>query len=101
MKNIFFLILTCAFLVSCGKEKTSSSSESNSEESPQQTLALSPQEKELVNNLLNKQSMDQKEFFYEIINFSSLSSQTIEKLDQLININCTQESGLCYFSTKE
>lgn len=61
--------------------------------------SLSREEKELVNTLLEKQTLSEKEIMWHLLKVSQLSAETLSKLDRHIQLTCFK--GVCELTRKE
>lgn len=95
---LYIFILT---LVSCGGSKSGSKDEPAAEEALETTQELSSEDAEVVQRLLNRSVLSQKELVLELGHLSSLTNGTLTKLDQLLTVQCVSASGLCYINEKE
>ncbi|HXH31899.1 MAG TPA: hypothetical protein VNJ01_13905 [Bacteriovoracaceae bacterium] len=100
MKNICmgFTLLT---LVSCGSSSNGSEGLENRESPYQESTVLSREERVLINDLVQKHAHTQHELVKLILGHQKLDRGTLSKIDQYINVECIQSSGLCYVNKKD
>lgn len=99
MKKILIITFVFALLTSCGSntDKTKKTSVKNTVTSQE----LSVEEKEFAESLIRIGSMEQIVLMKTLSSLPHFNRDTLEKLDSIVEISCTQASELCSFSSKE
>ncbi len=97
MKNLLFVVLLLG-LASCGG-KGGSSDVPPPVQNPVR-IELNSEENTLLNELTDSSLVDQKKVLKMLLKFEKLSSATLKKLDQHINLDCSEAQGPCHITRK-
>lgn len=88
-------------MTSCGK-RNSSGSEAELEGNPViNKEELTIDETSIIKALVNKGVFNQKDLLQRLIDNKLVSTKALKRLDQFINVQCIQASGLCYITQKD
>jgi hypothetical protein len=98
MKTIVLLSLF-GLMVSCGSK--TSGPQSSPASNPVRTISLTAAEEELTERLLEKGTLEQLELIQELGTLEGPLENSLARLDQILEVQCLQTSGLCHITTKE
>ena len=97
MKHLIFFALVLSF-VSCGGKGGSSGTPSTTQNSVE--AALTVDEKNLINELTENNSMEQKKLLKIMLKYEKLQQVTFNKMDKYLNIDCSASQGICHITKK-
>lgn len=100
MKKLLLICLLFIFASCGGKNNGTIETKKTSDQSPIEE-SLSVEEKKFVDKLLKLKTITQKALLKEILLIEDLKGNSLERLDNYLNIDCTITQGLCQIENKE